>query len=372
MQEGEPSPSYPSEIKSVGENESIEIKQTTINLLNISRVVEESNHSSIYIENGYVRYVTGANRIILRPSFVKENTSYSYKLICKSGVNETNTIKFAAIYTDGSTEVLADITKKTQEEFIIKFKTNKLKMLDCIRSSYTNGKTAYIKIEGSMILEEDRTNDINNIDYIPNQEKIHIFPISEPLRGLPNGVKDALEADGIHRKAKQVKLSDLEWVLTRSFENGIYAYRTNIIDKKYSNNIKFLCSSFKYVGTVDAADSMSNYGEGYCASYYQSGISNSYAFYINTKIATLEELQNFLLSENVVIDYELAEEIIEPYTAEQQAVINEIMNTPIYKGTTYLFSTDEIAPTLKATYVKDLDTILNNITTAIIAEGGVE
>ena len=41
-------------------------------------------------------------------------------------------------------------------------------------------------------------------------------------------------------------------------------------------------------------------------------------------------------------------------TAEQNEILDKILNDENYKGITYIYSTDEVAPNLKATYSKDL------------------
>lgn len=71
----------------------------------------------------------------------------------------------------------------------------------------------------------------------------------------------------------------------------------------------------------------------------------------------------------IVVEYELAEEEIEPYTEEQQKAYSELQKAKTYKNTTNIFSTDEISPIFKATYYKDLETVINNQNKAIL--GGV-
>ena len=137
------------------------------------------------------------------------------------------------------------------------------------------------------------------------------IPLNDPLRSLPNGVKDALDLTGIHKNVGKYKFTGAEtW--TDDSANG-YAYLmiskvTSLSDLKpygyiYSNYFKNGTSSESGVIFV---------GESAIAITYNDDIPN---------IATLKK---FLSSNNVYAIYELSAQKNVSFTQAQQTVINSI------------------------------------------------
>lgn len=59
-------------------------------------------------------------------------------------------------------------------------------------------------------------------------------------------------------------------------------------------------------------------------------------------------------------------------TAEQTEILNKIYNeAKTYKGGTHIYSTDPVSPHVKVEYMKDIETMFNNISNAVVALGGV-
>ena len=71
----------------------------------------------------------------------------------------------------------------------------------------------------------------------------------------------------------------------------------------------------------------------------------------------------------VIIEYELAEEEIEPYTEEQEEAYNQICNLKAYEGETNIYSTEEISPIFKVTAIKDFNSAITQLNNLIL-EGG--
>ena len=178
-------------------------------------------------------------------------------------------------------------------------------------------------------------------NYTPHKSQSFTFPLADGQKLMK---KDYLADDGIHHKRKQVVFDGTEdWNLyDDSNENCISFYIYNIIQFK-TNDI--LCSHFKKIV----------YGD-----FTQNGIAlnfNNGVYYLMITIEKKElqthdvnGLKTYLLNLKlagtpVVIEYYLAEEEIEAYTSEQQAVHNEIKKTAhSYGEQTHIFSTDEISP----------------------------
>lgn len=94
-----------------------------------------------------------------------------------------------------------------------------------------------------------------------------------------------------------------------------------------------------------------------------NGISGTkYATYINANIDGVTSLATFKtwLAEQyangtpVKIQYELATEVIDPYTEEQQTAWEQIKNLKTYKPVTHISSEDETPAELKIQYWKEV------------------
>lgn len=77
------------------------------------------------------------------------------------------------------------------------------------------------------------------------------------------------------------------------------------------------------------------------------------------------------LSQGATVDYILEEAKDLECTKEQEEALEKIKETRTYKNETIIYSTEEVKPIIEIKYRKDIETILENITEAIIATGGV-
>ena len=236
--------------------------------------------------------------------------------------------------------------KKDTNEFIVKFKTNKEKTLAYVTQQYTNSARVTIITEGTMILEGDYL----NLDepYEIHQEQEIIFPLAEGQK-LYEG--SYLTKDGIHNKRKQIKLLSSDGNL---FESSSGTYKVfERTQKGVKQGSQLLSNYFKDYGSVNAIKDTVGIANNNSADriYVSNGIST-----------TLDEFKDWLdkcenAGKPVILEYELAEEEIIPYTEAQQAVINEKLYT--YKNVTNI-SVDNDLATLDITYKKDLETMFNN------------
>lgn len=183
-------------------------------------------------------------------------------------------------------------------------------------------------------------------EYKPYQEQKVDFPLSEGQK-LYEG--SYLADDGIHHKRKQYVITGQEnWFLgvqytpqygTR-FDCNVTTYpmagRTNAV----------VCSHYKYVGN-NAGGCWVNYVGG--GNYLQLRIQDNFS--------TVDELKTYLQKQYsngtpVIVEYELLEEEIVPYTTEQQEAWDKIENFPIFIGQNNLTST----ALLSAIYIKKITT----------------
>lgn len=318
------------------------------NLYKIEKVINDTNYSKIIYkdENGNVSFTTGGIPLIIAPTKTKEKTEYTYILKCKSNVTTENNINFTAIYEDGTSKLLSANKKKDTNEFIVKFKTDKEKTLAYVTQQYTNSSRTTIITEGTMILEGDYL----NLDepYEIHQEQEIIFPLAEGQK-LYEG--SYLEKDGIHNIRTQIKLLSSGGNL---FVSALGTYQVfGKTQKGIKQGSRLLSNYFKDYGSVNAIKDA-------------VGIANNNStdrIYVSNGISTtLDEFKDWLNKcENagrpVILEYELAEEEIIPYTQEQKNVIDKILYT--YKNVTNISVDDELA-TLDITYKKDIETMFNN------------
>lgn len=170
------------------------------------------------------------------------------------------------------------------------------------------------------------------------------IPLSEPLRSLPNSVKDTLDLTGVHKNVGKYKFTGAETWADDS-ANG-YAYLmiskvTSLSDLKpygyiYSNYFKNGTSSESGVIFV---------GESAIAITYNDDIQN---------IATLKK---FLSSNNVYAIYELSAQKNITFTQAQKTVINSIQSK---KGVNTFSVSGTPKPTIKITVADTKSFMIRN------------
>lgn len=333
------------------------------NLYKIEKVINDTNYSKIIYkdENGNVSFATDGIPLIIAPTKIKEKTEYTYILKCKSNVSTENNINFTGIYEDGTSELLSANKKKDTNEFIVKFKTNKEKTLAYVTQQYTDSSRTTIITEGTMILEGDYLN-LEEL-YEIHQEQEILFPLAEgqKLRSLPNGVKDYLAEDGIHKNVGIIILNGSGGTnesyfkaLDNKFALGINTEKGLLLKNLKTDNLKIGVLSDKFLGVP--WNIMKDTIEGWQIALRQDG-SYTYLRLLTTGIEDTKALEAFLQNNNAIVEYPLAEEEIIPYTPKQQKVIDTALHT--YKNITNISVDNELA-TLDITYKKDIETILNN------------
>ena len=209
----------------------------------------------------------------------------------------------------------------------------------------------------------DITTVINNIqlelndvktDFIEHEEQLITFPLQEGQKLMK---VDYPADDGIHHVRKQIELDGTEnWIAL-----GINYYLT-INDKKTRYELikgKMLCTHFKETTTsVTGEVEVGEFFEG----YYSTGNRNVFFNHDNGE-GGVEGFKSYLSQQKqagtpVIIEYELAEEEIEPYTPEQQEAYDKLQNVLSYKTETNVF-TDKAQLVFK--YIADTQTWVVNL-----------
>lgn len=160
---------------------------------------------------------------------------------------------------------------------------------------------------------------------------------TEPLRSLPNGVRDSLEEDGIHRRVGRVVLDGTETFIVEANYPRFSIALNNCTTKSGRQHIFSNYFKTALIGN--------DVGIGFT-------VNGSLFLYPETSITTLSAFQTWLSTHNVEVIYELAEEIIEPLTQNQATTMLDIIKTGSYEGTTNIYTDEDVKPTMKAGYYK--------------------
>lgn len=174
---------------------------------------------------------------------------------------------------------------------------------------------------------------------------------TEPLRSLPNGVKDTIEAEQ-HRRIEYL-------VFDGSDDEGweLWSGGTNTIGFKISNiaNLKNIQSSstenivlsnyFKKKTNQDRLTGDDEEG-------FATAVGNLYFKINRTTVNSLAEWKIWLSTHPTEIIYELATEVIEPLTQNQATTMLDIIKTGSYEGTTNIYTDEDVKPTMKVDYYK--------------------
>ena len=91
-----------------------------------------------------------------------------------------------------------------------------------------------------------------------------------------------------------------------------------------------------------------------------------------TEEMTVSEFKTWLSTHNLILEYELAEEVIDPYTPTQQAQYNAIKKAvSYYEQTNITLTSDDADPIANVVAVADMNLVINEQNQAIVALGGV-
>ena len=170
--------------------------------------------------------------------------------------------------------------------------------------------------------------------------KYKSFPFTE---GQRLHIGDYLANNGTHHKRKTRVLDGTEeWVLSSN----------------YTNNSRFslVYSDIKINGKISSSHFVEGTGGTDTENIDTAGNGNRLMITVRNSIATTVEQWKAYLAEQyangtpVTIGYELAEEIVIPYTTEQEEAYYELQHLLMYEGYTQITCIDEIKPDIQLTY----------------------
>lgn len=240
----------------------------------------------------------------------------------------------------------------------------------------TSNNTKYIKfvtttIENPKILIEENT---VVTQYVSHQSETFSIPTQQPFRKIGDYADTFVKVNG-------------KWVERHYIERYYFTGGEDFISVTNGSTVLLRTATFSSKIYLDDNTIVvkSNIATGYSNANWKNhrtenivfGGTNGYIQFILPNITAVEDLKTYLAEQYeagtpVYIDYVLATPKDIECTAEQIAILDKIYNeAKSYKGVTHIYSTDDVEPNVKVTYKKDLDTMINNLNTAIVAMGGV-
>ena len=289
-----PSPDYRSPIENIEGN--IEIKDEGKNLYAGNGITINGTYSSNTSVNLGSRYLSEGTYTI---SLVNSLPNNCY------------------IYLGANGSIVYDI--KDKATFTLTKEQNVPIRLIVKAGTYSNFTTKIMIEKGKVVT-----------DYEPHQQQTEYFPLSEGQK-LYKG--SYLASDGIHSKRKQVVLDGTEtgwYTLANQTGTNTSYFCIPISDMKKASTL--ICDKFINRGVWNTDEEA-----------IQSIIDNFIRLRINTsRASTVAELKTWLSNNPIIVEYELAEEEIVPYTETQKEAWKKIKNMILYKGTNNISCTGKL------------------------------
>lgn len=208
-------------------------------------------------------------------------------------------------------------------------------------SFYPNNQTTFNKIFKRYKIQAEISKGIVPTELEKYKSNSWIFPL-EPGQKLYEG--SYLAEDGIHNIRTQIKLLSSGGNL---FVSTLGTYQVfGKTQKGIKRGSQLLSNYFKDYGSINAIKDT-------------VGIANNNStdrIYVSNGISTtLDEFKDWLNKcENagrpVIVEYELAEEEIIPYTPEQQEIYSQLQNLELFRGCNHITVESSVKPTIKLSY----------------------
>nr|DAZ18940.1 MAG TPA: hypothetical protein [Caudoviricetes sp.] len=332
-----PSVEFPSEIKNVKENVRINIRNKNFCDLDILEKLKEkaitinsSNSFTINLENGRMGITSRIN--IMLPDGIDKSKKYRIKYHRK--MNNTSFLpRLSALYADGSNDGVEDRILEADYEYVTSGK--ELSGITLAWNTQNQG--------GIVTFSDISITEINeNSDFEESKKQTIIFPFKQGQK-LMQG--DYLADDGIHHKRKQVVLDgsdDEGWDYNGgSLSNNISAFTANISNLISVENtdakVRVMCN--KTIG-LSASEATK------LQKYNAIAVISDKRIYLCVQRSSFSTspstLKTWLQSNPITVEYELAEEVVEPYTVEQQKAWNNMQNLVSYVGINNINSSTNI------------------------------
>ena len=208
--------------------------------------------------------------------------------------------------------------------------------------------------------------------YVPHKEQDYSIFVQQPFRSIGD-VRDCFvkKSDGKlyerHYIGEKILNGTENWL---EYSSNMYLYIEDFILSEGQNNYV----PTNYLSDYFTRNSLTNAIANPNASYLIQNVwgdrdkQRGVAIRVNDTFTDLATLKTWLTSHNTKLQYELAEPLDLPCTEEQ---IQQLENKPsTYKDFTIIQSQDETEAYLEVSGIRDIDTMFDKVTNAIVSLGG--
>lgn len=355
-----PSEEFPSEIKNVKENVRINIRNKNFCDLDILEKLKEgaitinsSNSFTINLENGRMKITSRIN--IMLPDGIDKSKKYRIKYHRKMN-NVSFLPRLSALYVDGSKEEVEDRVLEADYEYV----TSGKELSGMTVSWNTQDQGGIVTFSNISITEINE-----NSDFEESKKQTIIFPFKQGQKLMQ---EDYLADDEIHHTKTQIQLDGVTKGL--KVVSVTLSNTTNL----YYSVIPFVTQGVNGINNMYCSHFLPYFGVQLGKCYITGNGYNLVIVLTDQTITTVDAANTWLATQKekgtpVVIEYKLAEEVVEPYTEVQKEAYEQIKNAISYKGQTNIFSTNEIKPIFEVEALADIGLLLNNMQAQILAGG---
>ena len=330
-----PSPDFPSEIENTGGN--IDITDCNKNLFDFNDL-ENTNIITVN-EDGSITLANNTN------SAGYTNTGKRLKELCRGlKVGDVAYLKLITTFSNEGIYLQGSNSYSWTNGYSKTITEDMLEDVVVFYGGYQKTDTIQIQITRNSLE-----------DYEMHEQQLITFPLAEGQK-LMEG--DYLADDGIHHKRTQVEIKGMETQWIYYSANDIWArpYLT-FTNKKIgesNNTANALCNKAKSISWEEMCQNI----DGVSVFTYEG--DNRISITIkkeDLETQDVEGVKKYFQKNNMIVEYNLAEEEVEPYTEEQQTAYNQLQNAKTYKTVTNVFTENA---ELEMEYIADTKTYIDN------------
>lgn len=355
-----PNPKYPIDIKNTGDNGSVNVKVENKNFLDSNAPTTTRGGVTLY-NNGDGSYTlngtftsNAAFQLTTKPITLEIGKTYTQSIEVVSGTfrgrvvpsfkNSNGEVQYN-YFMDNSTKTTTDTMTLNSYDYYISNGTT----VDC---------TFKVQLEEGPSATGFQVHSEQNIS----------FPLAEGQKFYEGSYPD--DDEKVHHKMLEQILDGTEnWEETSTAITGKYRWLlivNNIKATSSTSEIPEIFSTHYKAVAFAGGNGTYNNVQGISVANYGSKIGiydNTYNTDLNAWKAYLAE--QYANGTPVKVIYPLAEEQTEDFTEEQKTAWKEWKKARTYKGGTHISSEDETPANVEITYVRDLETVINNLTTRV-------
>lgn len=353
-----PSPEYLQEIKTSGEDGSIEIISNNKNLIDYKRIEKVSNYCEpTLINDGFT--LSGTWYAVIKDVRVEKDTDYVISYNASGDFNQIGS------YASGKPYTIEN--KLFEGRSGIKFNTKENKLVDILFYAQAGGNTG-VSTYTNIQLEEASS----ATEYIPHKRSNAVFPILNGLSGIPvtsggnytdesgqQWVCDEIQADLVAGTGKYIQRcakvtfdgsEDEEWYLYKS-DNSHGAAVFSVYDSSFAiGYYKSICDKF-----INSSTSWDFKGEGY---YSDHAVNRIKYFNVSADISSdVAGWRTWLQSNNVTLAYQLKNPVITNLTTEQISALKQLRT---YQGITNIMTDSDPNVGMNVEYAADTKMYIDN------------